>query len=82
MVNRSRGSGARIEPLERVRRIMNCNLVALHEDLNMLSRFPGRDAARKAAAAPPGGSDRACRASVRSGLHQAEEGLYFLFPGR
>ena len=38
-----------IEPLERVRRIMNHNLAALHEDLNMLSRFGSQDAARKAA---------------------------------
>lgn len=38
-----------IEPLERVRRLMNHNLVALHEDLNMLGRLPGQDAAIKAA---------------------------------
>jgi hypothetical protein len=38
-----------IEPLERVRRLMNHNLLALHEDLNMLGRFTGQDAAGKAA---------------------------------
>ncbi len=38
-----------IEPLERVRRLMNHNLGALHEDLNMLGRFSGEDAASKAA---------------------------------
>jgi hypothetical protein len=38
-----------IEPLERVRRLMNHNLVALHEDLNMLGRFTGQDAVGKAA---------------------------------
>jgi hypothetical protein len=29
-----------ITPLERIRRLMNHNLLALHEDLNMLSRSP------------------------------------------
>jgi hypothetical protein len=38
-----------IQPLERVRRLMNHNLVALYEDLNMLARFSGQDAASKAA---------------------------------
>lgn len=38
-----------IDSLERTRRLMNHNLVALHEDLNMLSRFEGQDAASKAA---------------------------------
>jgi hypothetical protein len=38
-----------IEPLERIRRLMNHNLVALHEDVNMLGRFSGQDAASKAA---------------------------------
>lgn len=38
-----------IEPLERVRRIMNHNLAALHEELNMLGRIPRQDAADKAA---------------------------------
>lgn len=40
---------AGITPLERIRRLMNHNLLALHEDLNMLSRFPGHDVAAKAA---------------------------------
>lgn len=38
-----------IEPLERVRRIMNQNLAALHEDLNMLGRIPRQDSVDKAA---------------------------------
>lgn len=38
-----------IESLERIRRLMNHNLVALHEDLNILSRFSSPDAAKKAA---------------------------------
>jgi hypothetical protein len=38
-----------IDPLERVRRLMNHNLSALREDLNMLSRLPGKDAATRAA---------------------------------
>lgn len=38
-----------IEPLERMRRLMNHNLVALHEDLNMLGRLPSQGAADKAA---------------------------------
>jgi hypothetical protein len=38
-----------IEPLERIRRLMNHNLVALHEDLNMLGRFSGQDAAARSA---------------------------------
>jgi hypothetical protein len=38
-----------IEPLERVRRIMNHNLAALHQDLNMLVRIPRQDSAAKAA---------------------------------
>lgn len=38
-----------IEPIERTRRLMNHNLVALHEDLNMLGRLSGQDAAAKAA---------------------------------
>ncbi len=38
-----------IEPIERIRRLMNHNLVALHEDLNMLDRLSGQDAVRKAA---------------------------------
>jgi hypothetical protein len=38
-----------IDPLERVRRLMNHNLAALHEDLNMLGRFGGEDAAAKTA---------------------------------
>jgi hypothetical protein len=38
-----------IDSLERVRRLMNHNLAALHQDLSMLSRFPGQDAAAKAA---------------------------------
>lgn len=38
-----------IDSLERMRRLMNQNLVALHEDLNMLGRFEGQDAASKAA---------------------------------
>jgi hypothetical protein len=36
------------DSLERVRRLMNHNLVALDEDLNMLARFSGQDAASKA----------------------------------
>lgn len=38
-----------IDPLERVRRLMNHNLGALHEDLNMLGRFGGEDVAAKTA---------------------------------
>ena len=38
-----------IDPLERVRRLMNHNLAALHEDLNMLGRFTGEDAAAQTA---------------------------------
>lgn len=37
------------DPLERVRRLMNHNLVAPHEDLKMLGRLGGEDAAVKAA---------------------------------
>lgn len=36
-----------IDPVERMRRLMNHNLAALHEDLSMLSRFTGQDAAAK-----------------------------------
>jgi hypothetical protein len=42
-------SDPEIDPLERVRRLMNHNLSALREDLNMLSRLPGEDAAARAA---------------------------------
>jgi hypothetical protein len=42
-------SDPEIDPLERVRRLMNHNLSALQEDLNMLSRLPGEDAAARAA---------------------------------
>jgi len=38
-----------IDSLERVRRLMNHNLAALHEDLNMLGRLGGKDAAAKMA---------------------------------
>ena len=61
-----------IEPLERVRRIMNHNLVALHEDLNMLSRFPGQDAANKAA------RHRAQETAIARAGHQ--HGLAFTRP--
>jgi hypothetical protein len=42
-------SDPEIDPLERVRRLMNHNLSALREDLNMLGRLPGEDAAAQAA---------------------------------
>lgn len=42
-------SASAIDPLERVRRLMNYNLAALQEDRAMLAPFSGDDAGRKAA---------------------------------
>jgi hypothetical protein len=68
-----------IDPLERVRRLMNHNLAALHEDLNMLGRFGGRRR-QDGAAPPPGSGYRARRLSIRRCLHTTEERIHGLLP--
>src|SRR5229473_3233155 len=61
---------------------MNHNLVALHEDLNMLDRFSGQDAAAKVARHRAQEiRDSTHWPSVRSDIHQTEEEVLALLFG-